>query len=155
MRPRGRPCPCGCIVASARTRFLPRRRTVKTRPRGKRGCGRTSGRKGLPDGNFPPNSSFMTSLVRMCAKPPPHCPNSDHSQNIISSTRLARQAASSCTLHSTQNLIQKKCSHRWPMGRAMGVSIPRPLERGFKPNSGEEKKLITNIKLWPQTSHQA
>jgi hypothetical protein len=55
--------------ASARTRFLLRRQTVKTRPRvephprGKRGRGRTSRRKGRPDGNFPPKSSFMTSLV--------------------------------------------------------------------------------------------
>jgi hypothetical protein len=32
------------IFASFRTRFLPRRRTVKTRPRGKRGRVRTSGR---------------------------------------------------------------------------------------------------------------
>jgi hypothetical protein len=45
-------------------RFLPRRRTVKSRlrvkprPRGKRGRGR-------PDGNFPPKSSFMTSLPDM------------------------------------------------------------------------------------------
>jgi hypothetical protein len=35
---------------------------VKTRPRGKHGRARTSGRKGRPDGNFPPISSFMTSL---------------------------------------------------------------------------------------------
>jgi hypothetical protein len=54
-------------AASARTRFLPRPRTVKTRPRvkqrprGKRGRARTSGRR--PDGNFPPISSFMTSLA--------------------------------------------------------------------------------------------
>jgi hypothetical protein len=60
---------CGRTPASARTRFLPRRRTVKTHPRGKRGRGRTferyprtSERKGRPDGNFPPKSSFMTSL---------------------------------------------------------------------------------------------
>jgi hypothetical protein len=57
------------FFASARTRFLPRPRTVKTRlrvkprPRGKRGRVRTSGRKGRPDGNFPPISSFMTSLA--------------------------------------------------------------------------------------------
>jgi hypothetical protein len=78
-------------------------------------------------------------LVRVCAKPPLHCPNSDHSQSIISSPRLARQAASSCTLHSTENLIKKKCSHRWSMGRAVGVLVPRPLEGGFKPSSGEKK----------------
>jgi hypothetical protein len=52
------------------TRFLPRPRTVKTRPRVeprpqvKRGRSRTSGRKGRLDGNFPPISSFMTSLSR-------------------------------------------------------------------------------------------
>jgi hypothetical protein len=57
LRPRGR------TRASARTRFLPHPRTVKTRPRGKRGRARTSGRKGRPNGNFPPISSFMTSLV--------------------------------------------------------------------------------------------
>jgi hypothetical protein len=64
------------FFASARTRFLPRRWTVKTRPwvkprpRGKRGraqtSGRhpqTSGRKGRPDSNFPRKSSFMTSLL--------------------------------------------------------------------------------------------
>jgi hypothetical protein len=48
--------------ASAWTRFLPHRRTVKTRPWGKRGRERTSGQKGRADGNFPPKSSFMTSL---------------------------------------------------------------------------------------------
>jgi hypothetical protein len=61
---------------SAQTRFLPRRRTVKTLPRvkprpwAKRGHARTfvrrpqmSGRKGRPDDNFPPKSSFMTSLL--------------------------------------------------------------------------------------------
>jgi hypothetical protein len=74
----------------------------------------------------------------VCAKPPPHCPNSDHSKSIISFPRLARQAASSCTLHSTENLIKKKCSHRWLIGRAMGVSVPRPLEWGFKPSGGEK-----------------
>jgi hypothetical protein len=50
------------FFASMRTRFLLRRWAVKTHPRGKRGRGRTSGRKGRPDGNFPPKSSFMTSL---------------------------------------------------------------------------------------------
>jgi hypothetical protein len=65
----GRRCVRVDALVSARTRFLPRRRTVKTRPRvkprpwGKRGRGRTSGRKGRPDGNFPPKSSFMTSLL--------------------------------------------------------------------------------------------
>jgi hypothetical protein len=56
-RPRGR------WAASVRTRFLLRPRTVKTRPRRKRGRARTSGRKGRLDGNFPPISSFMTSLA--------------------------------------------------------------------------------------------
>jgi hypothetical protein len=55
---------------STRTWFLPRPRTVKTRPRvkprlrGKRGRGRTSRQKGRPDGNFHPKSSFMTSLLK-------------------------------------------------------------------------------------------
>jgi hypothetical protein len=56
--------PHGRIVASARTRFLLRRRTVKTGPRGKRGRGRTSGRHLRTSGrNFPSKSSFMTSLL--------------------------------------------------------------------------------------------
>jgi hypothetical protein len=54
--------------------------------------------------------------------------------------RLARQATNSCTLHSTENLIKKKCSHRWLIGRAMGISIPRPLERG--PNPTVAKKAF-------------
>jgi hypothetical protein len=56
-------CPRGRIYASTRTRFLPRRWAVKTRPPGKRGRGWTSGRRlGRHDGNFPLKSSFMTSL---------------------------------------------------------------------------------------------
>jgi hypothetical protein len=74
----------------------------------------------------------------MCTKPPPYCPNSDHSRNIISSPRLARQAASSCTLYSTEILIKKKCSHLWLISRAMGVSVPRPLEGGPNPTVGKE-----------------
>jgi hypothetical protein len=34
----------------------------KTRPGGKCGRGRMSGRRGRPDGNFHPKTSFMTSL---------------------------------------------------------------------------------------------
>jgi hypothetical protein len=41
-----------------------RLRTVKTRPRGKCGRGRTSGRKGSPDGNFHPIASVMTTVVQ-------------------------------------------------------------------------------------------
>jgi hypothetical protein len=94
-------------------------------------------------------------LARVCAKPPPHCPNSNHSQSIISSSRLARQVASSCTLHSTENLIKKKCSHRWPMDKALGVSVPRPLEGGVKPNNGEKKILspILSCGLKHHTKH--
>jgi hypothetical protein len=44
----------------AQTRFLPRPRTVKTRPWVKP---RPQGKRGRPDGNFPPISSFMTSLT--------------------------------------------------------------------------------------------
>jgi hypothetical protein len=40
------------------------------------------------------------------------------------------------------------------MGRAMGVSVPRPLEGGSNP-AVRKKNLITNIKLWPQASYQA
>jgi hypothetical protein len=50
--------------ASAQTRFLPRRRTVKTRPwvkprpRGKRGCGRTSERHRRTSGQHPRTSGW-------------------------------------------------------------------------------------------------
>jgi hypothetical protein len=50
------------IFFRVRADALPRPRTVKTRPRGKRGRALTSERKGRPDGNFLPKSSFMTSL---------------------------------------------------------------------------------------------
>jgi hypothetical protein len=56
------PRPHGRTNASAQTRFLPRLRTVKTRPRDKHGHGRTYGRKGRPDGHFHPKTSVMTTL---------------------------------------------------------------------------------------------
>jgi hypothetical protein len=36
-------------------------------------------------------------------------------------------------------LIKKKSFHHLSMGRALGVSVPRSLEGGFKPNGGEKK----------------
>jgi hypothetical protein len=60
--------PRGCTPVSARTRFLPHPRTVKTRPwvkprpRGKCGRGRTSRRNGRPDRYFHPKTFVMTTL---------------------------------------------------------------------------------------------
>jgi hypothetical protein len=47
----------------------------------------------------------------------------------------------------------KKPSHRWPKGRALKVSVSRPLEEVTNRVVGK-KSMITKVKLWPQSTHQ-